>query len=114
MCLTPIGLTQRQLPEKRPVFVKEAYVTYLKASARGAGVSFNIHLRGIQTHSPKTEASGLHLCTFPLPRSRLPVSPRKELVHVSSALVCVTATQDTPLDYLAVVGGLWDLCLQVP
>lgn len=49
----------------------------------------------------EAEASGLHLCTFPLPYSRSLVFLGKELVYSSGAPIFVTVAQGTPLDHLA-------------
>lgn len=45
-------------------------------------------------------ASGHHLQALPFLCSRVPVSPREELLHMSDTLVFVAITWGTPLDYL--------------
>ena len=58
------------------------------------------------------EASGCHLCTLPLPHSRPPISPGRELVHSPGTLIFVTAAKKTPLDCLALAAS--GLLLAVP
>ena len=48
---------------------------------------------------------GHHLNTLPLPCSASLVSPRKELIHFSGALIFVPATQGAPLDHLVLVAS---------
>lgn len=39
------------------------------------------------------------ICVLPPPHSRLPISPRKELVHISGTPVFAAATLGIPLNY---------------
>lgn len=57
-------------------------------------------------YSPGMKVSAYHLCTLPLPHlSSWLVSPGKELVPSSGALIFVAATQGTPLEHLAMVAS---------
>lgn len=53
----------------------------------------------------REQANGHYLCIFPLPHYSPPVTPRKELIHLSGAPISVTTTQGTPPDYLALVAS---------
>lgn len=55
------------------------------------------------------EASKEQLCTLPQPCSRDLVSPRKELVPMSGALVFVAMAQGIPPDHLDVMSSRADL-----
>ena len=61
--------------------------------------------RGLWRGSQGTYASGHHLCTLPLPHYNSQVSPRKELIHSSGALIVLTVTQGTSLDYPTLVAS---------
>lgn len=66
--------------------------------------------RGLQRFSQGTEDSRYNICTLPL--LCLWVSPRNELILLSSASSCVTAIQGIPLDHLPLVVSR--ACVYVP
>lgn len=74
---------------------------YIKSSAWGKASYLTHTSRSPLEHTPGTETGGCHPCTLPLPYSRAPVSPERELLHVSGAPIFVAAVQGTPLDCLA-------------
>lgn len=51
------------------------------------------------------EASRHHISILPMPHSRLPVSPAKELVNLSGSLIFEASAQETPLNHLALVAS---------
>lgn len=57
-------------------------------------------------HTPPTdETCRCHPGTLPLPHSRAPVSPGRELLHVSGVPIFVAAAQGTALCHLALVAS---------
>ena len=61
--------------------------------------------KGLLEYSLGMEAGKCHLCGLILPHSSSLVSPEKELVPSSGTLIFAAATQETPLDCLALVAS---------
>lgn len=64
---------------------------------------------GLWSYSQRTQARGCHLYVLPLTHYVSPVSLKKELIHLSRALIFMTATQGKPPDCrVLVTSGAYD------
>lgn len=88
---------------------KEAYLSSF--SLKGRLLVWHTS-RGLLRCYLRMKSSGCYLCAFLLTCSRLPLSPKKELVHLSGTPIFATAIQEAPLGLPALVA--MGLMLAVP
>lgn len=94
--LPPPGhCTASQLGEKKTnFFCEKGYCLSWSFSLKGRLLPWHTS-GGPPGLTPGTKARGRHLCAFPLPHSKCPVSPGKELVRLSGVLIFYCCLGDT-------------------
>ena len=92
--------------------MKEAHLLILKHQPEGQASNLTHTSGSLLEYSPGTETGGCHLCTLPLPCSRAPVSPGRELLHASAAQIFVAAAKGMHLNRLALEAR--GVCVAVP